>query len=271
MQFLRNVLINASSIINQRRWLQQEARRLKQSEGEAAAVLVRALEAVSGNDFSPEEKNLIRKIETLRKSLLVSKERIELPDYGAGAVSQQAKNGRRPQTTIGRITISSKSSFWAGLLFKLIRELRPKTCLEMGTNMGMSASYQASALQLNGAGKLITLEGSQPRARQARKNLDHLRLNNVEIVNGRFQDILPGVLKRCGPVDFVFIDGHHDEEATKKYFLEILPHASGSALFIFDDIAWSEGMKRAWQVIRNHPQVKASADLYVMGICLVGK
>jgi len=37
-------------------------------------------------------------------------------------------------------------------------------------------------------------------------------------------------------------------------------------VFIFDDIHWSEGMTEAWEVIKKHPKVTSTIDLYFMGI-----
>lgn len=271
MSFLRNVLINVNSTINQRRWLQQEAQRLAQTSDEESALLQRAFQALLNNDFSTEENESIQAVETLRRSLLVSNEKMDMLDFGAGTgtarrTEAEMSTGRANSSTVARAALSSKSAFWAKLLFKLIREFRPQTCLELGTNMGISAAYQASALKLNGSGKLITLEGAEARARLARKHFEHLGLNNVKVVTGRFQDTLPGLLKNS-VVDYAFIDGHHDESATTQYFSEILAHAPGRALLAFDDISWSDGMKRAWAAVRQHPRVKTSVDLRVLGLC----
>ncbi len=184
MAFLRNVLINVNSAINQRRWLRAEANRLRAAGGLSASKLAHALEAALRRDFSAEELERIRAIEALRRRLLLS----------FGALSQAA-DGAGSGITVSRAALSSKSAFWAGVLFKLVREFEPGTCLELGTNMGISAAYQASALKLNGAGRLITLEGEDARAVLARRNLGQLGLENVEVVLGQFRDTLPAVLR----------------------------------------------------------------------------
>lgn len=258
MSFLRNVLINVNSAINQRRWLRTEAGRLRASAGQPAAAVVRALEGVLQSEFSSQELERLRAIEALRRRLLTSFSTLEATGVEAGS-----------GITVARAALSSKSAFWARVLFKLVREFQPGTCLELGTNMGISAAYQASALKLIGTGRLITLEGEEPRARVARRNLGHLGLDNVEVVLGRFRDTLPVVLSGCGSVDFAFIDGHHDELATRSYFDLIASHLSSPALIALDDISWSQGMKRAWAVIRRDPRVRVSVDLHVLGLCVV--
>jgi len=257
VSFLRNVLINVNSAINQRRWLRAEAGRLRTVGGPPASRIAHALEAVLQHEFSPEELGQFRVVETQRRRLLRSFGALETVD-GAGR-----------GIMVARAALSSKSAFWGRVLFRLVREFQPQTCLELGTNMGISAAYQASALKLTGAGKLITLEGDEARARAARGHLRQLGLNNVEVVLGRFRDTLPAILSRCETIDFAFIDGHHDELATREYFELIALHLSSPAVVVLDDISWSQGMKQAWAVIRHDPRVRVSVDLRVLGLCVV--
>jgi predicted O-methyltransferase YrrM len=172
-------------------------------------------------------------------------------------------------TTYGEISLGSKPALWAQLLLKLIKEFRPQTALELGTCIGISASYQAASQKLNGNGKLITLEGAEAIARLAEKNIESLHLDNVQIVCGRFNDVLPAILKKNQAIDYVFIDGHHDEQATVNYYEKILPSLSPGALLIFDDIAWSDGMQRAWKKISSDENIVLSVDLNMLGICVI--
>ena len=41
------------------------------------------------------------------------------------------------------------------ILFRLIRNLEPSSCVELGSCVGISASYQAGALSLNKKGQII--------------------------------------------------------------------------------------------------------------------
>jgi predicted O-methyltransferase YrrM len=124
-------------------------------------------------------------------------------------------------------------------------------------------------LELNGAGTLVTLEGAPAIADLARGHLGRLGLGRAEVVVGRFQDTLPGVLAARRPVDYVFVDGHHDEHATLGYFEQLLPFLADSALLVFDDIAWSDGMRRAWTAIARDPRVTSAVGLGPVGLCLI--
>ena len=177
--------------------------------------------------------------------------------------------GRVITKAIGDACKTSKSHFWSFLLFKLIREFKPSTCLELGTALGISACYQAAALKLNQAGNLTTLEGADSLALLAKQHFQALGLDNVRVVIGRFQDTLDEVLNRQQPIDYAFIDGHHDEKATLDYFEQLAPFLSERAMLIFDDISWSEGMKRGWSAMEADSRVRISIDLETVGICII--
>lgn len=221
---------------------------------------------------SKAESDWIRRIEHLRHEMKASSEELEFMDYGAGSggakfTEQEMYRGRVVRKTIGQIcTTTSRTDRTALLLLRLVRELKPCTCIELGTSVGVSACYQAAALKLNGAGKLVTLEGADSVASVAVRNFSSLGLDNVEVVRGRFQDTLPELLLTNPCVDYAFIDGHHDEIATLNYFNAFVPALTAAAVVIFDDIDWSEGMKRAWHTIQHHPSARVSVNLGSMGL-----
>jgi predicted O-methyltransferase YrrM len=220
---------------------------------------------------SAAEKAWIGHIEELRRRMKACSKVLEITDYSARSADAQLTEeemyrGRVIRRTIGEVcTRTSRTSRYGLLLLRLIRELKPHTCVELGTSLGISACYHAAALKLNGAGKLVTLEGADAVASVAARNFASLGLD-VSVVRGRFQDTLPEVLSANAPVDYAFIDGHHEERATLKYFNAFLPALSGAAVVLFDDIRWSEGMQRAWDAIRRHDRVRLSVDLGSMGL-----
>jgi len=245
-------------------------------EGHAASkLLADALSSVLENSTSREEKQWIDRIESLREALNASSSEISIVDYGAGSSGlnlsrEEMYQGRVVTRTIGEVCrTASKPQKWAFLLFKLIREFRPSICLELGTSLGISTAYQAAALELNHRGRIVTLEGAESLASLARENFTKLGLERVDVVVGRFQDNLGGVLRQQAPVDFAFIDGHHDEEATLAYFEQIAPFLAENAIVVFDDISWSKGMERAWNTIIGDKRVRVSIDLFSLGICIV--
>jgi predicted O-methyltransferase YrrM len=225
----------------------------------------------AARDYRPtaaEEARLLG-IEQQRALLLTDQRLVTIVDHGAG--SRRGDNPEAGRTIERRVADvcrhASKNAAWCRLLFALVRTHQPQACLELGTCLGISAAYQAAALAGNGTGTLTTIEGAENYARIAQEQFAALKLHNVRSVVGRFQDVLPGVLASAGRNwDYIFIDGHHDGAATRRYFETIGPHLTPGALVIFDDILWSS-MRAAWRAIRRAGGVAESVDLLTMGIC----
>lgn len=161
----------------------------------------------------------------------------------------------------------SKTKRDALALHLLVREAQPNLGLELGTNVGISSSYIASAMHLNGRGRLITMEGSPLRARIADGVHRTLGLH-VEKVLGLFTETLVPFVARSEPLDFVFIDGHHQYQPTLDYFAAVEPKLTDGALVLFDDIRWSEGMLRAWTELARDARFRVVVDLDRYGVCV---
>lgn len=94
---------------------------------------------------------------------------------------------------------------------------------------------------------------------------------NIKYKLGLFDEILAETLREIDQVDYAFIDGNHHCEPTMSYFDQIWRMTSDGALFVFDDIRWSEGMKRAWGMIQRDQRVLLAVDFGLMGVCLTTK
>jgi len=196
-------------------------------------------------------------VETIRKSLLKNNAVISVEDRGAG--SGMIKSRERKVADIARSSL--KSPKYAQLLYRVVKKYQPRTILELGTSFGLTTAYLSKA---NAAAKIITAEGSPAVADLARKHFSELFLGNIELVEGDFADALPAILERNPQIDLAFIDGNHREEPTLLYFEQILEHIHPGSILVFDDIHWSPGMEAAWKIIREHPKVTLSIDLFFM-------
>lgn len=162
----------------------------------------------------------------------------------------------------------SKSPKPALLLFLLVRALKPKNIIELGTNVGISSAYISAGLQGSElAIRITTLDASPYRQRLAKEVHRNLGLNNISYVQGLFTDTLRTTLEALGLVDLAFIDGHHQYQPTLDYFEDILKFSSPDAVFVFDDIRWSDGMKKAWTQIQSDERLGLIVDLDSVGIC----
>jgi predicted O-methyltransferase YrrM len=231
-----------------------------------------SLPVVGASWLAAAERTAVARIEALRRSLLTSEETFETIDYGAGEPglglpAQEMAAGRRFRARVGEICATRSKSLEEGvLLFRLVRLLRPRRCLELGTGLGLSAAFIAAALRLNRKGLLVSLEGCPELARMARENLAALGLERAEVVSARFQDALPDLL-RSRHFDFVYIDGHHDREATQAYVGQLAAAGAGDMAIVIDDIAWSAGMKEAWARIARSDLVAAAGSCNGFGLC----
>ncbi len=204
------------------------------------------------------------KVENLKKELLKDNRTVEIKDLGAG--SAVSTSNRR---TVSQITrYSSKSTKHGRLLYRLVNYFKPETVLELGTSLGLSSAYMALA---NSNSKIITVEGCPNVSAIAADNFKKLSINNIELLTGNFDEVLPEVIQSVKKLDLVFIDGNHREDPTKQYFEQCLTKATNETIFVFDDIHWSDGMENAWHYVQNHNSVSLTIDIFYMGFAFVRK
>lgn len=200
-----------------------------------------------------------REIDGYRDVLKRSRQSIDVTDYGAG--SHALKNDRRKVSRIYKH--SAIRAKYGEVLFRLINKYNCKNIVELGTSLGVSTLY----LALTGSSRNVyTIEGCPETSAFALRTFEWLELKNVKLVTGRFRDVLPGILEKLDTVDFLFVDGHHEKEATIEYFRMCKQKAGNGSVFVFDDIHWSKGMKKAWQTIIKDSDVTVSLDLYQLGV-----
>ena len=204
-------------------------------------------------------------IEDRRRQLLSSPASIHVTDFGAG--SHTGAGQQRRVADIART--AAKPRPLAQLLFRLVNYFRPATILELGTSLGLTTAYLAAASSQQ---RVITLEGCPNVAAVARETFAALSLGNIEIIEGNIDHTLAPTLAALGaPVDFVFFDGNHRYEPTLRYFEHCLAHRTDESVFVFDDIHWSADMERAWEVIKAHPDVRLTVDLFYIGVVFFRK
>jgi len=197
-------------------------------------------------------------VEALRMRLLADQTPVPYEDYGAGSVQGP---GSRSVSSITRN--AAKNAKFGQLLFRIVSYYRPQYILELGTSLGISTAYLASA----GKGSVVvTGEGNYAVASMAKNNMNSLGLHQVRIVTGNFDNTLPEMISAIPQVDLAFIDGNHRKKPTLNYFHQLLKKTTRSSILIFDDIHWSSEMESAWEEIREHAAVTLSIDLFFIGI-----
>jgi len=155
---------------------------------------------------------------------------------------------------------------WGILLHLLVTNLEARAILELGSCVGISTAYLASAASHP---RLITIDGSPATVVIAQETVAPFS-DRVLVMHSSFDSGLPRALAQFGdeglPVDLAFIDGHHQEAPTLHYVRTILPHLSQGALIVLDDIYLSLGMRRAWAELSAMRGVSAAVNTGRFGL-----
>lgn len=122
------------------------------------------------------------------------------------------------------------------ILYSLIRAIRPRQCVEIGTYTGYAACYMALALQENNFGSLACIDDfSERMQRPCTKdewwsNIESLGFaSEVSLIHGRSEDVAwPG----C--IDFAYIDGWHSLKTCLADFENC--ERRGASMIVMDDM-----------------------------------
>jgi predicted O-methyltransferase YrrM len=154
------------------------------------------------------------------------------------------------------------------LLSNLASEFGKPAVVEFGTSLGISAMYLAAGCP----GTVVyTMEGCPETSLLAEENFSNGGFNNINLMNGAFDDLLPELKKKNIKPGLVFIDGNHKKEPVCRYFREVSDMSDNKAVIVIDDIHYSQEMEDAWKEIMNSVNVTLSVDLYRMGIVFFRK
>lgn len=199
-------------------------------------------------------------IETIRKECISSHEVILKTDFGNGAGSEDQSVYAVPLNKLARRSLTSARH--ARRLSRAARFMNSERILELGTSLGITTAYLSIS---HPNAKVTSLEGCPELCKIARAHLLRLGITNAEIMEGRFEETLGPCIQNTGKLDFVFIDGNHRKEAMLAYFNQCLPYMNHNSLMIFDDIYLNPETEAAWEMIRQHPSVRISLDLFFSG------
>ncbi|MES2690681.1 MAG: class I SAM-dependent methyltransferase [Bacteroidota bacterium] len=206
----------------------------------------------------PEE---LKPVEDLREQAFHDHTLLTQHDLGAGG----RKNNARKKPVSFFAKVHAKPKRIAHIIYRMVKKYGYENCMELGTSLGFTSMCIAKALPKNG--HLKTIEGAPELAAVAQKHFNALSLQNkIELLTGNFDEVLPEMIKKHGTIDFAFIDGNHTYESTMDYFKQLLFKVNNNSVLIFDDIYWSKGMTRAWEEIKQHPEVSVTVDLFFIGL-----
>ncbi len=190
---------------------------------------------------------------------------IRITDPGAGSrvTSQQT---RKISSVVKRSSVTRKQG---ALLYRLCRWYDPSLVIELGSGLGISTAYLSAGA---GVSPVVSVEGSPEKHAFALAHRPAVAGGVTEFIHGGFDSSFAMLLERVRDKTIIFIDGDHRYQPTVEKVGALLQIQRGGIrelMIILDDIYWSAGMERAWQMSYADSRVNISLDLFHMGILFV--
>jgi len=199
-------------------------------------------------------------LENLREILTTDQRTLQITDLGAGS----KKNNQAKKTIADIATTAVSPKHKCQLLFNLVRYLKPKGILELGTSLGLSALYMHRGHRKS---RLTTVEGDPAIAEMAQRIFLDAQAD-IQLHIMPFEQYFKNHFSTNEVFDFIYIDGNHTRNATRSYLEKISKHCSEKTIIILDDIYWSKDMTAAWQELKNDDQFSACLDFYHYGLLI---
>ena len=219
--------------------------------------IAQAFLKTSKGEYTPDEKQLFETLKQFRSELYADHRKISFEEIGSSTEMTVAEIARR----------AASPEIWVRFFYQLSKTNIVNNVLEIGTNLGVSGQYFIKGLEDKKNTKFITLEGVKGLCEIASSRFDNLSSQDrFEVIHGLYDKTLPAVVKSKTRFDLVFIDGNHQYEATLNYFEMLKENLADKAMVIFDDIHWSEGMRRAWREICEQKGIVFSINFFKLGM-----
>ena len=162
------------------------------------------------------------------------------------------------------------ASSLANLCYALVRALRPATVLETGVAYGVSSSFIAKALSVNGEGELHSVDrpAVQPGVEDYIGALvpDHLR-SRWTLHRGTSRRLLPRLLPEIGGVSLFVHDSQHTYRNVTWELRTVTPHLTRPAAVLVDDTAGTRAFEH-W-VERTRPAFSAVVEEQWVGVAVL--
>ncbi len=136
------------------------------------------------------------------------------------------------------------------LMYALVRGLRPRRCLEIGTHFGGSTTITCAALDDVGAGCLVCVDPNPLVPADVWAGLAH----RATMIRGTSPGALPDAVALAGGLfDFVFIDGDHTRDGVVRDVDGVLTVAAPGAHLLFHDSHYWEVREAIDACVARHP------------------
>jgi predicted O-methyltransferase YrrM len=214
---------------------------------------------VSGVLRNKIDPDIVLIIEKIREKNISDKRIINVLDLGAGP--SLIRNKLRKVSDIAKY--SAVPAKYGILLSNLAKEFGKPVIVEFGTSLGISTMYLASGSR---EAVVYTMEGCPALSELAAGNFREAGLDNIRLLTGPFDDLLPELREKAIRPGLVFIDGNHRKEPLVRYFSRMAQMAGKNTVIAIDDIHHSGEMESAWTEIKQNENVSFTIDLFRMGL-----
>jgi predicted O-methyltransferase YrrM len=153
------------------------------------------------------------------------------------------------------------------LILKVIQYFKPTNSLEIGTSLGLVASAIKIA---HPKSTVTTLENSSETANIAEKLFSKNPVVSINAIVGDFRETIPKATTNKY-FDLIFFNRTQTEKETFRYFESCLSSIHNETFFIFKDIYSSKEMKATWDIIKQHPKVTVTVDVFYYGFVFFRK
>jgi predicted O-methyltransferase YrrM len=211
------------------------------------------------NDSKKHQPSVFNEIEAYRKKLVNDATVIRFEDHGAGADA----TGK----TIREVSVSTmaskalKQGKYSRFLYRLVDYLKCTEAIELGTSLGITTSYLASACN-----QVKTVEADKNVLNIAEEGWKQLSKRNIKSYCFDLNEGWTHLSNEIDTIDFLFVDANHRKEAVIRYLLQALPYIHQKSVIVLDDIHWSEDMLEAWNLLKSRKEVSLSFDIFQMGV-----
>jgi caffeoyl-CoA O-methyltransferase len=172
-------------------------------------------------------------------------------------LNRQSNRERSGETTIApdqeMLAITADTGIFFSILLKAIKA---KRVLEVGTSAGFSTLWLAEAMGKNRRSRVITIEMNPLKVEWAWKNFKEAGLDKmIEIKQGIALDVLHKL--KC-KFDFVFLDA--DKENIIRYFDLVLPLVRIGGIIAADNMFYPEHFQPAMRKYARHVRRKPNVQ-----------
>lgn len=130
------------------------------------------------------------------------------------------------------------------MIFRIVQDHQPSTVLEIGSRNGVDTQYIASAC---------------PKA----------RIQCIQYLsNSKTDQSLKTALSKSEQLDFVLFNAPAERQQRMNEFKNCLQHTHDGTLMVIKHIHQTPEQGLNWKLMRNHQRVRASIDLYSLGILI---